>query len=318
MTRPYCILITCLLICLASFNIYGQRYSEQIFEEVNKETVRYLNAPDKDLQIDIYQPANDKKESRPVILYVHGGGFAGGSRDEPAIIEFCENMARRGIVTVSMSYTLTMKGKSFGCGQAAANKLATFKHVALEIAEATRYIIESKKRLSIDPGAIVLAGSSAGAEAVLHAAYWKETQTPLPKSFTYGGVISMAGAIYDINLISAESAIPTQLFHGTCDNLVPYGTAPHHYCNEDAPGYLVLHGAASIADRLEKLKKGYYLMTGCNDGHGWAGRPFKKHRDEIAEFIWLDVLQSKFRQVHKVIETNKDCTITSTPEACSN
>jgi hypothetical protein len=107
---------------------------------------------------------------------------------------------------------------------------------------------------------IILAGSSAGAEAVLHAAYWTANdlidlpeQPALPEDFKYGGVISMAGALVDTNLITKENAIPTLLFHGTCDNLVPFGTAPHHYCDESDKGYLMLHGANSIAKRLHHL-----------------------------------------------------------------
>jgi predicted esterase len=63
---------------------------------------------------------------------------------------------------------------------------------------------------------------------VLHAAFWPETQQALPADFKYGGLISMAGAIFDLALINEQSAMPIQLFHGSCDNLVPYGSAPHH------------------------------------------------------------------------------------------
>ena len=47
---------------------------------------------------------------------------------------------------------------------------------------------------------MVLAGSSAGAEAILHTAYWPATraadgQALLPPDFRYAGVISMAGGL---------------------------------------------------------------------------------------------------------------------------
>ncbi len=308
------IIYSLLLNVLVTSSVLSQRYQSQIFNEVSKKTVSYLK--DKDLEMDIYQALSDKENQRPVVLFVHGGGFAGGARDEPEIMDFCKNMARRGIVAVSMSYTLVMEGKSFSCDQAAANKLSTFQSVSDEIVEATRYLIARQDELRINPDQIILVGSSAGAEAVLHVAYKNEARASLPANFSYGGVISMAGAIHDINLITAETAIPTQLFHGTCDNLVPYGTAPHHYCNEDQVGYLVLHGPQTITERLADLNKGYYLVTGCNDNHVWAGRPFKKYRTEVADFILHDVLQSKFRQIHEIIPTANTCSIVKAPVIC--
>ncbi|MEM6522733.1 MAG: alpha/beta hydrolase [Bacteroidota bacterium] len=308
------LLLVLTLNAMIVFTLQGQRYQDQIFNEVARTTVTYLE--DKQLQMDIYQPVGDTQLDRPVLLFVHGGGFAGGARDEPEIMDFCKNMARRGIVAVSMSYTLVMKGKSFSCDQAAANKLTTFQSVSDEIVEATEYLIEHKGDLKINPNVIVLAGSSAGAEAVLHVAYQNEARAKLPQDFTYAGVVSMAGAIYDINLINEETAIPTQLFHGTCDNLVPYGTAPHHYCHEDQVGYLILHGPQTIAQKLKNLNKGFYVLTGCNDNHVWAGRPFKKYRSEIADFVKQDVIEGKFRQIHEILPLNKNCALVEAPKIC--
>ncbi|GAA5035250.1 hypothetical protein GCM10011506_28130 [Marivirga lumbricoides] len=307
-----------LFIALSASQLMGQRYQNQIFNEVNVSTETYLQTKDEALKLDIYQPANDDATDRPLLLFVHGGGFAGGARDEYEIMEFCKNMARRGIVAVSMSYTLTMKGKSFGCDQSAENKLATFKQTASEINEATNYLLKKKSELKINPELVIIAGSSAGAEAVLHAAFLPETQKPLPSDFKYAGLISMAGAIIDLNLITKETAMPMQLFHGTCDDLVPYGSAPHHFCKEKDAGYLMLHGAGSISKHLQSLNKGYYLITGCNDNHSWAGKPFKFYREEVANFIYYDLIKKKFRQTHEVISNKRNCELTATPEVCVN
>lgn len=294
----------------------AQRYSTQIFDEVNIQTQTYLKTDTQDLQLDIYQPKNDTVKNRPLLLFVHGGGFAGGARDEYAIKEFCKNMARRGIVTVSLSYSLTMKGQSFGCEQPAQNKMNTFKQVGLEISRATHHLLLQQQELKFNKEKVVLAGSSAGAEAVLHAAFWPEANELLADDFQYGGLISMAGAIYDLDLINKESAIPMQFFHGTCDNLVPYGTAPHHYCEETERGYLLLHGAGSIVDKLKNLDKGFNLITGCNGNHSWAGKPFKNFRSEVADFIHHDVVLGKFRQYHRIISDSEECQHTDTPDIC--
>ncbi len=305
------------ILAVIVFSVYlpvtAQRYLEEVFKETTKETVVYLDKGQEKLSMDIFSPVNDTAKNRPVMLYVHGGGFAGGNRDHPNHIKFCEALARRGYVAVTMSYSLLMKGKSFSCDQLAEVKVKTFRSVARDIAHATSYLIENKNKLGINQSQIVLAGSSAGAEAVLHAAYWKsswlkEKKAILDNSFQYGGVVSMAGAIVDIKLINKVSAIPTQLFHGTCDNLVPYATAPHHYCDYEKPGYLILHGAKSIADRLDELQKSYYLVTGCNGGHEWNDLPIREYIPLIADFFYHDVLAGEFRQIHTVKSSTRNCT----------
>ena len=232
-------------------------------------------------------------------------GSPGGRRDNPGTHRFCQRLAQRGYVAVTMSYTLHMKGQSFGCDQSAANKINTFKLTALDVSRATAYILKNQKTLNINPNQIVLAGSSAGAEAILHAAYWQETWKDasaqiLPNDFKYGGLISMAGAITDLRLINQESLIPMQFFHGTCDNLVPYAQAPHHYCPLEAPGFLTLYGAKAIVDKVKSLGGGYHLFTACNGNHSWAGKPMHDQFATIVDFLYHDVVNQRKRQIHTV------------------
>ena len=220
-----------------------------------------------------------------------------------------------------MSYQLTMRGRSFHCDQTAANKLRTFQVAAGDIRACTRWMLLRADSLRIASDRVVLAGSSAGAEAIVHAGFWSSNdllpEAPaLPASFGYAGLISMAGALVDTNLITARNAIPVQLFHGTCDNLVPYGTAPHHYCPEDTPGALILHGGYSIAQRYRNLGGSYQLITVCLGGHEWAGRPLTHSREQILDFLYYDVLMGQRRQLHLAFERGEACTRGVEPPIC--
>lgn len=215
-----------------------------------------------------------------VVLFLHGGGFSEGRRDDPRYVQFAQQLARNGIGVASVSYRLTMRGKSFGCDQKVEKKIQAFRNAAEDVWDATQFLLETlpaSKR-------IVLCGSSAGAEAVLHAAYWPDAS--LPPTFRYAGVIGMAAAIMDLTWITPESALPTLLFHGVDDPLVPFGSASHHYCSEDQPGYLVLHGSGSIAQHLGTLGKSYSLIQGKTGGHGWADKPMYEHVDAIVRFLY--------------------------------
>ena len=240
------------------------------------------------LELDLFLPAGE--ELRPLLIYVHGGGFAGGERDHPDHIAFCKRMTERGWAAATISYHLTMKGKSFSCDQQVSNKIYTLLESARNINQSVAYLHEQASKFRLDMSKVVIAGSSAGAEAILHAAYWPSSRDKiLDKDFQYAGVISMAGALLDQRWINAESAIPTALFHGTCDRLVPYGQAPHHYCQPTDPGYMMLFGSEPLANRLESVNQSFMLVTDCGGGHEWnilpIRPPYIHHIDRFLESV---------------------------------
>jgi acetyl esterase/lipase len=258
--------------------------------------------------MDVYQPEMDTLRKRPLLIYLHGGGFSGGTRNSPEIKEFCKKATLHGYVVASISYQLTRKGEptGFGCNCPLKDKLNTFISSVYDIQNAAFFLIQNRENMRIDPQKIILAGSSAGAEAVLNAAYSPPNCYGLDTGpVSYAGVIGMAGAIPDTIVIYNESAVPSMLFHGTDDNLVPYGTAPHHYCEKGAPGYLILHGSETIAKKLEKLKVPYWLHTTCGGGHELAGLPMSKYFSEMMDFCYHYVIRKDGLAKHTVINAKK-------------
>ncbi|MCB9080101.1 MAG: alpha/beta hydrolase fold domain-containing protein [Lewinellaceae bacterium] len=297
----------------------GLRYESPVFTNVNKTTTTYFKGTNNDsLQIDYYYPLDDTASNRPILLYVHGGGFSGGNRDFPRFNTFAQRLARMGYVVASMSYRLTMRGKSFSCQQAAHVKVQTFQQAVIDIRRATNHILARTQELGIDPSKIIIAGSSAGAEAAVHAAYWGDQHLPadapkLPAKFRYAGLISMAGAILDPLVITSQNAIPTMLFHGTCDNLIPYYSASHHYCTPGQPGYLLLHGGGDIRERLYDLSKPFYLVSLDNGGHEWNELPLSDYFDLIVDFLSKDIMAGEQRQLHFRFPTGQTCKLEAAP-----
>lgn len=289
-----------------TFQLAGQEKYDQVFtSDIAVETHTYATKDGQNLELDIYIPQNDPDTDRPVLIYVHGGGFQSGSRNSEDIVQFCTNLAEYGYVVASVSYRLTRKDQpgGFGCDCPAAEKLATFDAAVADIQDATFYLIQNYEYLGIDPQKIILAGSSAGAEAVLITAYSPPVCYDLPSGpVAYAGVIGMAGAIPDTSIIYEESAVPSLFFHGTNDNLVPYATAPHHYCEPENPGYIVLHGSQTLAKKLENLSVPYWLHTTCGGGHEMASKPMTGHFDEIVDFCYNFVLNQKKEFRHTIIE----------------
>jgi len=252
--------------------------------DISKKTYVYKKTKNsKKLKLDVYKSSKLKKNA-PLIIYVHGGGFSGGSRDEEHIKKFCTEMANNGFITASISYRLTMKNYGFGCDTKSNLKIQAFNNASQDISYATEYLLRNNKKFKINPKKIILIGSSAGAEAILNLVYVYNNKI-LPKNFKYAGVIAMAGAITTVDKITKNRAIPTQLFHGNEDQLVPFDMAPHHYCDKNSNGYLILYGSRAIANKLHKIDAPYYLYTIQKGDHSWNSKPMSLCKKEILYFI---------------------------------
>ena len=74
-------------------------------EGLSHETINSANTSTFPLKLDIYLPDNELK-NRPAFLFIHGGGFIGGSKLQTQIVEWANFYASRGWVFVSIDYRL--------------------------------------------------------------------------------------------------------------------------------------------------------------------------------------------------------------------
>ena len=80
----------------------SQRYISTVFNQADvTSSILFGNAdpyglsPGQNLYLDVYAPAGDTLSKRPVIVYAYGGGFLIGTRNQPPIPYFGEQLARR-------------------------------------------------------------------------------------------------------------------------------------------------------------------------------------------------------------------------------
>lgn len=275
------------------------KYLNAVYTDIEKTTHTYNKIGKDSLQLDFYK-ARTSEGIVPLIVFVHGGGFSGGQRDAEGTVEFATRMAKRGYAVASISYQLLAKKNGFGCNVEATDKINIFDTAADDIVEAVRFILKNDDLFPIDENKVILSGTSAGAEAALHLVYVKENNK-LPNRFQFAGVMSFAGAVIATNNITDETAIPTLLFHGTNDNLVPYHISAHHFCNPSDKGYLMLYGSRPIADKLKGLGKSYFLFSILGGTHSWANLPMNRSISEISDFLFHDVINGSKRQTERTI-----------------
>ena len=265
----------------------------------NKETYIYSIKGIDTLKLDIYTPENIKKtDTLPVLLWMHGGGFAGSHRaypDDKKLVEYVSSS--QNYIGVSIDYRLLRKGEAtgFSCDCPKDEKLETFKQAAIDYLDAAKFLVENAKKFQIDTSKIIAGGSSAGAEGILNAVFMRHYFIDNPESYEhvdFAGVFSCAGAVVDADYITLNNAVPTVLYHGAKDQLVPFDSASHHYCPPYKAGYLILDGSNVIAKKLAELEMSYFFNVVKEGQHEISRIPFED-LDQIFEFFNETIVNEK-------------------------
>ena len=148
--------------------------------------------PDEKNRFDIYIPASDAPT--PLLIWIHGGGFTGGSRDTTGLEDNVLAYLAEGVAYASCSYRLLESPDPDG--------------VLKSLTDSTRclqFIRYHAKQLNIDPNNVVLMGGSAGAGTSLWIGFNDDMADPtnedpvLRQSTRVTALIALATqATYDI------------------------------------------------------------------------------------------------------------------------
>lgn len=237
-------------------------------------TYKFVQRDTCELFLDIYNETKGscttfEGKDKPAILFMFGGGFVRGARDDKDYKGWFKMLNDNGYKVISIDYRLGLKGVN-SVGIAQVNVLDQAIHMAVEdLFSATNFIIENAGQLGVDPYNIVISGSSAGAISVMQAEYELANRTSwaqvLPEDFNYAGVMSFAGAILSRQgkVKYAKEPAPTLMMHGTADKVVPY--------NQIAFFNLGFFGGGKLVDRFKKFGFNYNMFHFKNNGHEIAG-----------------------------------------------
>lgn len=267
-------------------------------------TYMYVQRDTCDLFMDVYDPAAGSRTSldgieKPTIIFMFGGGFIRGTRDDESYNGWFRTMTENGYRVISIDYRLGLKGSN-KVGIAQVNVLDKAIHMAVEdLFSATDFIIENAEQLGVDPENIVISGSSAGAITVMQAEYEIANRTSwasvLPAGFNYAGVMSFSGAI-----LSREGKVdfkntpcPVMMLHGTSDELVPY--------DQIKVFNLGFFGGGKLVERFQKYGLNYNMYHFIDYGHEIAGS-MGTTTDLQFKFMENNVMKGKRRIVEAWID----------------
>lgn len=115
--------------------------------------VTYGKINNTELKLDLARPASETM-NRPAIVFIHGGAWAGGSRE--SYKGWIKRAATKGYVAATISYRLT------GAAAATSEEMTPFPAQIQDCNCAVRWLRSMANRYSIDAERIGVAGGSAG------------------------------------------------------------------------------------------------------------------------------------------------------------
>jgi acetyl esterase/lipase len=216
--------------------------------------------------LDLWVPQGGKPA--PLVLFVHGGGWKRGSKDNAGSRAMPGHMLAQGYAYAAINYRLV--------------PVATVEQQAADVAAALAHFLKRADELGIDRSRVVLTGHSAGAHLVALVGTDERYLKAAGLSFAdIDGVMPNDGAAYDV---PAQIAGAGPMMKSTYTEA--FGTDPArqkalsplaHAAGPNAPAFLLIHvqredGVAQNKALAEALKRaGTPVEIGSFPGEGMQG-----------------------------------------------
>jgi hypothetical protein len=239
-----------------------------------------FNGSTKTLKLDFYEPTGDTMAKRPLIVWVHGGSFLGGTKTDGDMIALATSFAKKGYACASIDYRTGFFPID------SVNSVKAVMRAVHDLKGAVRFFYKDQEdqinQFKIDTNNIFIGGTSAGAITALHYAYLDRTceinpyvnQTTLNGigglegisgnpcySTDVKGVINLCGALASYAWLEAGE-VPLCSMHGTVDGTVKYSRG---IVNPGVP-LMYLDGSRMIHERAEAegVSSVFYTWYGAN------------------------------------------------------
>jgi len=176
--------------------VQGHVYDDMVFQDAGEnEDCLYLN---------VYAPATADDHSKlPVMFWIHGGGFAGGSGDEPR--HNGDFLPLKGVVLVTINYRLGIFGFLALADLGDEAKGASGNYGMLDQVAALNWVHDNIARFGGDPNNVTIFGESAGSFAVSALMAAKPARGLFAKAIGESGGALATGMLVENDLKAVEA-----------------------------------------------------------------------------------------------------------------
>jgi len=231
-------------------------------------------------QYDLYIPSGlDKLENQYLILFIHGGSFNSGSKEDGE--SWCKYYATKWYITASVDYTLQNQGKD-----------ASIYLMNEEIENAVTAIKQKTEELGYHIAGMAPCGVSAGGTLAMNLAYNGNSAIPVKFVFQLAAPTYFAPSewslLMKVDRLDSEEKFCKMM---TGKELEDYDTeiqniSPACIVNEDSVPSLIGYG---LIDHCVPLSQKYYLIE-VYDRYDYIEFPKSNHGmyndlDKLQEFL---------------------------------
>ncbi len=262
------------------------RYSSDVYPAVTLtsnvvygQNLNYAGT-NKILKLDFYEPTGDTATVRPLILWIHGGSFLGGSKTDADMVALSQAFAKKGYACASIDYRTGFFPID------SANSVKAVMRAVQDARAALRFFYKDRadgiNTYKIDTNNIFIGGSSAGAITALHLTYLDRTceingYVPTGNLTALGGlegnsgnpcyssnvngVINLCGALASYGWLEAGN-LPLCSMHGTNDGTVKYNRG---VVNPGVP-LMYLDGSRMLHEQAQAVgvQSNFYTFYGAD------------------------------------------------------
>ena len=264
-----------------------------------------------DLHLDVFRPKDDTLQKHPLIMFIQGGAFYFGSKDDKAPSRWCQHFASQGYVTVSIDYRIGFLPTKASIGRAA-YRATQDAHAAM------RFLVAHQEEFGIDTTMMFVGGSSSGSITALNLAFLTNEARPrytrkgflrsdlgdidtcgnaFRNHFRIRGIVDMWGGLSDTALMRGRN-ISILAFHGDTDNVMPYDYG-YPFSVADPLNTLIvdkMYGSSYIVDRAIKLGYKARLVTFSGLKHALHLEPKTKELNDNF-FVIQDTMSDFFYDI---------------------
>lgn len=260
-----------------------------------------------ELKLDFYQKNVNKlnvRLNKPLIIFIHGGGFVSGDKAGGYPLLFCKKLASNGFSVASVNYRLGIDEPK--------NDSSYFEALLrgiMDVNQSLKFLKSQSEKLNIDTNQIFIMGGSAGSMIAMHLAYFKKDnlskflngsivrqneilkQLQLLEKNNINGVINLWGAMIDYKWIHKNDP-PLLSIHGELDKLVPIDSSLSYHPFK--------YGSLILNSHSENVGNKSNLIVFENKGHTLDNDTLSQNEavEKSIEWIRNQVGIINFRKIH--------------------
>ena len=283
MQKMLAMLLTLMLMLQTMFGLFGQKYDVY-------ENIRYGEAERELVTVYVPKSAPDREENG-CILFIHGGSWTGGEKEDMAPL--CKKLAMKGYITATMSYSL--------CGNPEGTTVYTMLD---EITGCIAAIKDFSDEKELNVTKMATSGYSAGGHISMLYSYSRPEESPVELVFTANRVgpsdltyEAWADASYHLTSMLTGVPITDEMKeNGEADRLAEE-ISPVCYVDENTmPSLFAYAGNDPIVTKgnreaMEKVFKETFGESG--NGYDYVFYPLSGHGlllDPISEDAYYKIL----------------------------